>query len=148
MKRTTILALMVVMAALLLAGGAAYAKIIQCTGGKCVGTERLDLMRGTTGADEILGRGGNDQISGDKGDNDPAGDDVIRGGAGADVIVDDDGLNGDSDQLFGGKGNDTLNVLEDDITVDFVDCGPGFDLVFADGEDFVKQDTCEDVRIS
>jgi Ca2+-binding RTX toxin-like protein len=140
MKRNLILALVVV-TALLLAGGAVLARNIDCTGGLCTGTKRADSIVGTAGADEIVGRAGNDTLIGDPANS--TGDDLIRGGAGNDAISDPfDGA--DVDTIFGGKGNDTINVREGASggdNPDIVDCGPGTDTVVVDPTD--QRANCE-----
>src|SRR5215212_3333946 len=130
MKRTAMLALVVVAVALLLAGGTVLAKQIICTSGHCVGTEHADTMQGASGNDELVGRRGNDEIFGDR-EGAPAGNDVLRGGAGKDLLFDGSQIV-DTDTIFGGKGDDRIDVQEEDTTVDEVDCGPGRDTVFAD----------------
>src|SRR5215213_10245751 len=130
MKRNLILALVVVTA--LLAGGTALAKDILCKGGPCVGTNKADSITVSFGgaADQIVGRRGDDNI------NPGAGDDEVRGGGGADIIRDNTN-DGDVDTIFGGKGNDFIDVREfrPDDEPDFVDCGPGTDTVFVDPTD-------------
>ena len=129
MKRNVILAL-VVMTALLLAGGAVLAKSVTCTGGPCDGTKRADQITGSVLADTINGRRGGDTIDGGNGN------DTINGGGGNDTIV-DNGNVPDIDNITGGDGNDTINVREGDPNdaQDKVDCGPGTDTVFIDSTD-------------
>ena len=131
MNRTTIGALLMVAMALLLAGGVVLAKNITCTGGPCVGTKKADIMIGSPGTDQIKGRGGADGINGFNGD------DTIDGGGGNDSIGDQLGTVPDVDHITGGKGNDVINVREQDPSdePDFVDCGPGTDTVFVDAND-------------
>ena len=69
MNRTTIVALLVVTVALLLAGGTVLAKNITCTGGKCVGTRKADNMQGKFDNDTIFCRRGNDRIVEDGGND-------------------------------------------------------------------------------
>jgi Ca2+-binding RTX toxin-like protein len=86
------------------------------------GTQRADLLVGSSANDAIFGRGGNDRLFG-KGGNDRLyggpGRDRISGGAGRDVIV-------------GGPG------------ADLIDCGPGRDLARVDSRDRVEH--CERVQ--
>jgi hypothetical protein len=101
----------------------------------------IDTKRGdhevTTGAgnDKITTGGGNDVIRPGKGDN------VVYSGAGNDTII----AGGGHDTIFAGSGDDTIYVR--DGNSDFVDCGPGVDIVFADPAklDYVAKD-CEIVR--
>ena len=129
-KRNLIPALMVVAAVLLLAGGATLAATISCTGGLCEGTAQVDTITGSGGDDEILGRRGVDAIDGF------AGSDTIRGAGGNDFIVDNRQFR-DVDKVFGGKGDDTIDVREfrPDDEPDVVDCGPGTDTIFVDPTD-------------
>jgi len=120
MKRNVILAL-VVMTALLLAGGAVLAKSITCTGGECLGTKGADTIAGSPGNDQIRGGAGRDVIDGN------GGGDVIRGGGGNDTIT-AIGLDSQRDTIFGGKGDDQIGV-EENNSADTVDCGPGQDTV-------------------
>jgi Ca2+-binding RTX toxin-like protein len=128
MNRPTMLALLMVAVALLLASGVVLARDFSCgpaTDGPCVGTKKNDRITGTTGDDEINARSGRDSIVGDPFDGD--GDDVMRGGDGDDSITDNPPAN-DVDTIFGGKGDDTINVREGasfSDSPDFVDCGPG-----------------------
>ena len=138
MKRNLILALVVVTA--LLAGGTALAKDIVCKGGPCVGTNRADSISvSSSGPDQIVGRRGDDKIS------PGTGDDEVRGGGGADIIRDNTN-DGDVDTIFGGKGNDFIDVREfrPNDEPDVVDCGPGEDTVFADPSDELT--SCEIVN--
>ncbi len=90
MNRMTMLAIVLVTAALLIASGTVLAKDISCgppASGPCVGTRRVDDIRGTTGNDEISGRGGNDTIFGDFPFGGGVGNDTIRGGDGDDISL-------------------------------------------------------------
>lgn len=128
MTRKLMLGLVPLTAALLLAGGTALAKEITCGAGRCVGTDRSDTMIGTLIEDVIVGRDGGDVING------RAGSDELRGGRGNDQLV-DDAVGADGDRLFGGKGDDILQMQEHDGSADFADCGPGHDQVTADPTD-------------
>jgi len=132
MRRTTIVALLVVAVTLLVVGGVVLAKSITCTAGvTCTGTKRADQITGSFGADIINGRGGGDTIDGGNGD------DTINGGGGNDTIS-DIGVVPDVDTIKGGKGNDIIDVREGaalNDNPDFVDCGPGTDTVFVDPTD-------------
>src|SRR5215216_1864893 len=83
--RNLVLGLMVA-ALVLLAGGAALAATINCTGGECRGTAEDDKITGTGGNDQIFGLRGRDQITGDPFGS-KAGNDELRGGGGNDFIV-------------------------------------------------------------
>ena len=128
MKQRVILMLGMLAAALLLTGGVVLAKNINCTGGKCVGTKKADIITGSFGDDTIFGRGGNDRIVDDLGTTE------IHGGSGNDEIID---VNRSVATIFGEKGDDSINVREGnaDFDPDFVDCGPGIDTVFVDPTD-------------
>jgi hypothetical protein len=82
-------------------------------------------MIGTNGNDEITALGGYGFIF-------PfGGDEVIRGGASNDFTEDDAQGVVDADQVFGGKGQDVIDVSESSSDgPDAVDCGPGIDTVF------------------
>jgi Ca2+-binding RTX toxin-like protein len=128
MKRTVAFALGVVTVALLLAGGVVLARDFSCgppTDGPCVGTKKGDNIVGTSGDDEIVGRSGRDTLIGDPIGG--TGDDLMRGGGGDDDFTDNFASN-DVDTIFGGKGDDTINVREGasfSDNPDVVDCGPG-----------------------
>ena len=109
---------------LVLASGAAWAAMIQCSPDerRCVGTDNPDSIygtddgtdddndefediRGREGADRIYGRGGDDreyEVGGGLHGDD--GEDVVRDGGGDDSLF---GGNG-PDRLYGGPGNDSL----------------------------------------
>ena len=64
------------------------------------------------------------------------GADDISGGDGDDLLIDGDTKNESSeDRLWGGNGRDQLDVDNVPAARDFVDCGPGGDLVDADRKD-------------
>ena len=89
------------------------------------GNDQPNTIFGAGGSDTIDGRGGNDKLVGS------AGDDTITGGSGQDSIY-GDGLS------CGGicdLGNDTIYARDGEI--DQVVCGPGSDIVTADGSDVV-----------
>jgi Ca2+-binding RTX toxin-like protein len=101
-----------------------------------------DELHGGAGDDTIAGRSGDDRIFGEDGDDQITGDrgaDHISGGAGNDTIFG----NLAPDVIAGGSGDDRINVVRGEI--DTVRCGPGHDVVLADGHDRVAAD-CEDVR--
>ena len=101
-----------------------------------------DELHGGPGDDAIHGRGGNDVIVGNEGNDSITGDrgnDIINGGPGNDTIFG----NQEADRVAGGDGDDSINLI--DGVIDRVDCGTGFDTVFADVDDEVGS-SCEDVR--
>jgi Ca2+-binding RTX toxin-like protein len=66
-----------------------------------------DWLYGQGGSDQLNGEGGNDRLYGDH----PTGVDTLYGGAGDDLLVARDAL---ADDLFGGRGNDTAIIDEDE----------------------------------
>lgn len=105
------------------------------------GTNSSETVTGDlTGSNEVLfGKKGNDTLNGLDGDDalEPGdGKDVVNGGNGNDAIIDTDDK---TDQLNGDDGNDTIGALNG--TKDVIDCGPGFDVAFADSFDQVTN--CE-----
>jgi hypothetical protein len=147
--RRRVLVLAVGLLAVFAAGGAALAaERIECpnrAGERCVGTQRGDQIRGSDARDVIRARGGADTVGG------TYGADLIYGGLGPDYVKVGECKR---DRAFGGPGNDRIDVYdncgfvpEDPPTPfelrDFVDCGPGFDLVMnVRPEDAVAED-CE-----
>lgn len=81
------------------------------------GNPYAETIRGSNGDDVIRGAGGDDRLYGG------AGDDGLYGNAGNDTLT---GGNG-PDRIVGGSGNDTVYSVGDD-SVDYVDCGPGYDV--------------------
>ncbi|MFX1679012.1 calcium-binding protein [Mitsuaria sp. CC2] len=82
--------------------------VISTSAGTMAGSEKDDLLVGSSGNDVIGGGGGSDEIvAGD-------GDDILVGGAGTDVLYGQDGdddLDGGTgaDYLYGGEGDDTYS---------------------------------------
>ena len=116
MNRRAMWLLLVATAAILLGGGAALAKTVYCDGGTCRGTDKPDSMFGSLERD------------------------AITAGRGGDYIVG----NGGDDKLYGGRGNDVINSTDSSTGsgagpsgIDFVDCGPGDDVAYADAADTV-----------
>src|SRR5215217_5023818 len=104
MNGKTIVTLVIVAVALLLAGGVVLAKSISCTADvTCNGTKKADQITGSFGADTIKGRGGNDTIDGN------LGNDTIDGGGGNDTIIDNLDTVPDIDTITGGKGDDIID---------------------------------------
>ena len=75
----------------------AYAGVITCPGGTCVGTNQSDLINGTTNADTIYALGGHD------------------------TILDGGGANGDT--IFAGAGNDTIQIAATGAATAFGESG-------------------------
>jgi Ca2+-binding RTX toxin-like protein len=142
--RKTVLLLMIMASALVVASGIAWARTIDCpnrSGNVCVGSKKSDTMTGTESADDMRGRKGGDQMFG-LGGNDKfsggGGVDVMRGGPGSDTM---DGNNG-RDEYYGEEGND--KVYSAGAFGDYVDCGPDTDVAVVDSRDKVVN--CEEVR--
>jgi uncharacterized delta-60 repeat protein len=89
------------------------------------GGDSNDYLRGNTGDDWLRGYMGNDTIHGD------AGNDLLNGGAG-------------TDRLFAGTGNDIIRA-DDGKPGDTVNCGSGWDLVYANHGDSIHNN-CEFVK--
>jgi Ca2+-binding RTX toxin-like protein len=128
------------------------------------GNDRLYSLRGN---DNLLGGSGKDVVWGEnnKGCRCPLGGnknlyggsglDFVSGGSGSDNVVGGGGddFMGDGefehavkDNLFGGAGNDGINVANKPGVKDVVACGSGFDRVLADRKDVVAPD-CERVFV-
>jgi uncharacterized repeat protein (TIGR01451 family) len=125
---------------------AAFTNAVRVRRGRCVntlvGTASADVLRGTVSGDRLSGRGGRDRIVG------RAGADCLTGGRGRDTISggpgnDEIASNLDDDIVSGDEGDDRIQVVSGGI--DRIDCGDGFDVVFADAEDVVAAN-CEDIR--
>lgn len=109
MARTTILLIAVLASALLLAGGVAYAAIIECkTGRACTGTRNVDRLLGTSGHNFMYGKGEDDKLYG-YGDSD-----YLYGQGGNDRLFGGPSKLGSADYLYGGPGNDEMNGGEHD----------------------------------
>jgi len=87
------------------------------------GTAKADTLIGTARNDVLRGLGGNDRLDG------RAGRDTLYGGSGNDRLTGGP----DADTIFGGSGRDRVYVRGGGR--DAVDCGPGYDTVFADQKD-------------
>jgi hypothetical protein len=99
---------------------------------RLIGTARADLIYGLAGADRIFGVRGDDYVLGG------SGADWIRGGAGSDRLR--GGLG--RDHIYGGSGSDV--IFARDGNSDFIDCGHGRDMAFADQHDLTRG--CEAVH--
>jgi Ca2+-binding RTX toxin-like protein len=151
----------------------AYAANIVGTNGPdtLIGTPQHDEIRGRGGSDLIKSKAGNDDDFGNTGgdtilaqaDDDFAsggdGSDDVRGNAGDDILLGGDGSDdisggsGDEEQgsdpgVFGGDGNDFINLVDGVAENDFADCGSGDDdtvRVDRDGGNTDDWDNCENV---
>jgi Ca2+-binding RTX toxin-like protein len=102
MRRRALFVAGLMVAALVVASGVAWAATISCpnrSGSLCVGTSQGDTMTGRDRADDMRGREGGDLMRGG------AGADVMGGQEGADRVFGQDG----PDTLTGGLGKDTLS---------------------------------------
>ena len=106
-RLTTLLAMGVMMAAMLVASGVALAV-------NKIGTDGPNTLKGTNGSDNLLGRYGDDRLLS------LAGYDTLLGGPGKDLVVggtapgagfggDDADASGGAKNLLGGLGNDWVN---------------------------------------
>lgn len=95
------------------------------------GSDGGETLYGTLKADTVYGYGGGDRIYGFEGN------DLLRGNPGNDAIYAGFG----NDRVFGGSGSDSIHVGNDE-SVDYVDCGPGYDRVYLDDKDRYTTD-CE-----
>src|SRR5215218_3610250 len=156
-----LLTVMVVMVGALFAAHEAVAKIIIGTDGDdtLIGTDRDDRLKGRGGDDRLKGgrgddyldrRGGDDPIKGSRGDDEiegGEGDDYLNGSRGDDKIAG----GGENDEIFPGEGDDVIYAgngddlicARDTQSVDYIDCGGGFDKVETiHGDDKIKRN-CE-----
>src|SRR5215212_3981454 len=174
--RRTLLLLTTMVVALLLASGVALAVNKVGTNGPDTlrGTNGDDNLVGRGGQDNIFSLDGTDNLAGGLGkDNVLAGDerrpgrgdknlvggpgnDAVFGGKGSDNMVGGEGNDWlfecclrefSKDTLFGGSGNDVIDVWHRPAAVtDVVACGSGFDRVIADRATLVAPD-CEKVVV-
>ena len=97
--------------------------------GRIVGSDFGDTLLGrVTDGNLLWGGGGDDSIvGGSSGDLlfGGTGDDTINGAEGADLITGDGG----ADLLIGGAGNDTFSFTLDDISLDTIQGGEGYDVI-------------------
>ena len=120
-------------------GGVALAKTINCDGGKCFGTNKSDSIFGTNrhdaifakkGGDFVSGRGRADNLNGQDGDDRVLGgwgDDWVKGGRHADTVKGDLG----NDRITGGSGHNVIRA--GDGMRDLIVCGDNSrNLIFYD----------------
>jgi Ca2+-binding RTX toxin-like protein len=82
---------------------------------------------------------GDDLVDGSPGIN------VVSGGSGNDSLTDGEVRGGVTDVVSGGPGDDVLFPYNEPAGRDLVDCGAGYDVVYADTADVLDAD-CEEVR--
>jgi Ca2+-binding RTX toxin-like protein len=85
----------------------------------------VENVWGGDGGDDLFGSSANNRISG------IWGDDYVEGGAGGDTLLGRAG----GDALRGGPGGDV--IIARDGEKDWIDCGPGYDMVWADPFDYL-----------
>ncbi len=117
MRRTSLM-LTVMVAAILLAGGVAFAAFIEGTAGDDTirGTDDSDAISALAGNDTVFGYGGPDAIKGEEGRDDlfgGDGPDRVDGGTWSDEIVGGPG----NDPLYGEAGEDTVSGLAGDDAI-------------------------------
>jgi len=132
--KRSVLLLLAVTVALLLASGVAIARTFNCDGGLCRGTNSSDTMYGSSGRDNIYSLGGADLVRGN------GGSDSVNGGDADDVVAGNSGF----DAMNGGNGDDRMEAV--DGMEDQISCGNGsHDIaVFDAGIDHLSE--CEDQR--
>jgi Ca2+-binding RTX toxin-like protein len=105
-----------------------------------------DLVSGGAGDDRAYGASGDDSVSGGTGNDDISGSlgsDVVAGGDGDDNVSEGPPFDASTDVVFGGAGDDLIDAFNEPPFMDIVNCGPGDDLVYADGLDNLVG--CEEV---
>ena len=141
MRRFALMTTLLVSAVLLVAG-VAYAATIDCNGGDCVGTNSADTMNGSPIDDKMLAMDGGDTLNGEGGMDalkGQGGGDEIFGGEGNDKVKGGFGM----DRVEGGEGNDLVrggtHGNANDHARDLLLCGPGQDkVIFVRGQDVLK----------
>jgi hypothetical protein len=137
-KRAVIL-LTAIALAVVVGGGVALAKTINCDGGNCSGTNKPDSIFGTNrhdaifakrGGDFVSGRGSADNLNGQDGNDrlfGGQGDDWVKGGRHADTVKGNLG----NDRLTGGSGHNVIRA--GDGMRDLIICGANSrNLIFFD----------------
>jgi Ca2+-binding RTX toxin-like protein len=111
------------------------------------GTKQDEVIRGLGGDDTLNGFGGRDTVRGGDGPDEMGGgtgSDKAYGNAGNDNLI--DAPDKDKDFLYGGTGNDTVQVRDFPAVKDVVYCGPGDrDTAYVDRLDVTHD--CERVRL-
>jgi hypothetical protein len=123
-------------------------KILNLSGGpgddELIGGPGRDLLRGDDGNDVLLGGRGRDRLT------IGPGRDIAKAGKGPDDVFNQSSVGGIADDLlpdrvFGGAGNDNIDVAQT-LAGDRVECGAGrADRLFKDPTDIVRG--CEDVGV-
>jgi len=124
-------------------GGGAGADMLSGARGHdwVAGNEDDDVVRGGYGHDRLFGQQGDDVVEGAWGHDvalGGSGNDRVFGGPGFDTLYAGPG----EDMLFGGRGHDVLIARADDNQVDFLICGPGWDIAYARANDVIHR-SCE-----
>src|SRR5829696_4634565 len=129
-----LLTVMIVMVGALLATHEALAKVLTGTAGDdtLVGTDGKDRLKGRAGADHLKGSLGADRLKGN------SGNDRLWGSRGNDKIFPGEG----NDKVYAGAGADRIHA-RDTGTLDYIDCGAGFDKVETIHRDDETLSNCE-----
>ena len=139
----TTVALMIVLSA-----GVAVAASITGTPDRDVldGSGKNETISGLGGPDTINGSGGRDTVKGGDGGDEVGsgtGADAAYGNRGDDYLI--DAPDNDRDVLYGGSGEDNVQVRDFPAVKDVVYCGSGRDTAYVDKLDVVHN--CEIVRL-
>jgi Ca2+-binding RTX toxin-like protein len=149
MRRT---AMILVVAALMVG---VFASVALAASNVWTGTDERDVKSGTKQDEVLKGMGGDDTLNGFggqvvvKGGDGPVemgggyGSDKAYGNAGNDNLIDAPDKN--KDFLYGGTGDDTVQVRDFPAVKDVVYCGPGTDTAYVDKLDVTND--CERVRL-
>ena len=129
-----LLTVMIVMVGALFATHEALAKVLTGTAGDdtLVGTDGKDRLKGRAGEDRLKGRRGADRLKGN------SGNDRLWGSRGNDKIFPGEG----NDKVSAGAGADRIHA-RDTGTLDYIDCGAGFDKVETIHRDDETLSNCE-----
>ena len=110
------------------------------------GTKQDEVIKGMGGDDTLNGFGGQDVVKGGDGPDEMGGgngSDKAYGNAGNDNLIDAPDKN--KDLLYGGTGDDMVQVRDFPAVKDVVYCGPGTDTAYVDRLDVTND--CERVRL-